>query len=184
MCKKFSELSYNGVYANSNENRQAIIGNFLISLGINLEKIPKNFFEPFSYYPSKKASKKSLQKIYLQDVVGTCRKEYAEDNQVIFSFMKLKRITYYIQANAITRYKYSRDLKKANQELFVTVSRNPDGTFFVDGNGNHRILAYKILMLSEIAKKYPWVYQDDYELSFKGFTDITKKYWLYALVKD
>ena len=54
----------------------------------------------------------------------------------------------------------------------------------MDGNGNHRILVYKIMLLAEIAQKYPWVYSEDYDLAFKGFDDVTKKYWLYAQVNE
>ena len=187
MCQKWSELSYSGVYATSNESSQAVLGYCLVAMGIDLEKLPNNLFEPFDFYPSKELGVKNrtkLQKVNLNDIVGTSYKEYAEDNRLLYSFMRLKRITKYIQNNSVTRNKYFRNLKRRQQDNYVTLSRNSDGTFFVDGNGNHRIIAYKIMMLAEVAQNYNWVYEDDYDLSFKGFEDITKKYWLYAMVNQ
>lgn len=184
--KKWSEISYEGIYNKSDYNRQVVLGYFLITLGINLEKLPLNLFESYIHYPTKRNFDKEmqLQKIYVKDIVGTSRQEYAEDNQVLFSFMKLKRITDYIKQGSVTPNKYFHHLKKRTQKSPIILSRNSDDTFFVDGNGNHRVLTYKIMMLSAIAQKYNWVYDDSYNLSFKGFDDITKNYWLYAMVNE
>lgn len=181
---KWSEISYKGVYAHSDENRQAVLGCFLVSLGIDLEKLPRNLFEPYEYYPSaiKHTTDYSVEKVCVQDIVGTSRQEYAEDNQVLFSFMKLKRIKDYIMNGSVTRNKYLWMLKQKEQQCPIILSKNRDNSFYVDGNGNHRVLTYKIMMLAEIAQKYEWIYHDDYDLSYKGFHKISKKYWLYARV--
>lgn len=181
---KWSEISYDGIYVHSDESRQAVLGYFLVSLGIDLERLPHNLFEPYGYFPSslKNMTCYTVEKVCIKDIVGTSRWDYSEDNQVLFSFMKLKRIKYYTMDGKVTRNKYFWMLKQKEQECPIILSRNSDNTFYVDGNGNHRVLAYKIMMLAEIAQKYEWVYEDYYDLSFKGFDDITKKYWLYAQI--
>ena len=75
-------------------------------------------------------------------------------------------------------------MKHMEQECPVILSRNLDNTFYVNGNGNHRVLSYKIMMLAEIAQNYKWVYEDDYDMTFNDFDDITKKYWLYAHITN
>ena len=75
-------------------------------------------------------------------------------------------------------------MKQKGQECPIILSRNLDNTFFVNGNGNHRVLSYKIMMLAEIAQNYQWIYEDDYDMTFNGFDDITKKYWLYAHITN
>ena len=184
IATKWSEISYDGTYAHSDENRQAVLGYFLVSLGIDLERLPRYLFEPYTYYPSstKRITAYTVEKVYVQDIVGTSRQEYAEDNQVLFSFMKLKRIKEYIMNGSVTRNKYLWMLKQKEQKYPIILSKSSDNSFYVDGNGNHRVLAYKIMMLAEIAHKYEWVYDDDYDLFFKGFDEISKKYWIYARV--
>lgn len=186
VLSKWSEISYNGVYVHSDESRQAVLGYFLVSLGIDLEKLPHNLFEPYSYFPPsvKKTKEYTLKKVYVRDIVGTSRQEYAEDNQVLLSFMKLKRIKDYILNGQVTKNKYLWMMKHMEQECPVILSRNLDNTFYVNGNGNHRVLSYKIMMLAEIAQNYKWVYEDDYDMTFNDFDDITKKYWLYAHITN
>lgn len=181
---KWSEISYDGVYVHSDESRQAVLGYFLVSLGIDLERLPRNLFEPYGYFPSamKNIKDYTVEKVFVKDIVGTSRQEYVEDNQVLFSFMKLKRIKDYILNGNVTKNKYFWMLKRKEQECPIMLSHTPDNTFYVDGNGNHRVLAYKIMMLAEIANKYEWAYDDYYDLSFKGFDEITKNYWLYAQI--
>ena len=179
---RWSEISYNGVYVHSDESRQAVLGCFLVSLGIDLEHLPFNFFEPYGYYPSSinDQSDYTIEKVFVRDIVGTSRQDYAEDDQVLFSFMKLKRIKEYILNGSVTRNKYFRMLKQREQKCPIMLSRNSDNSFYVNGNGNHRFITYKIMMLADIAGKYEWVYDDDYDLSFNDFNEVTKKYWLYA----
>ena len=188
--KKWSELSYDNHIVRSDESRQAVLGAFLVSLGIDLERLPNNLFEPYGYFQTSQKDYNSInrsapfEKIYLQDIVGTSYEMYAEDNQVLYSFMKLKRITDRILCGKLTPNKYFHMMKKPYQTPTIVLSRNTDGTYYVDGNGNHRVLSYKIMMLAEIASKYDWVYSDDYGLTYKGFTDVTKKYWLYARINE
>ena len=184
--RKWSEISYNGVYTHSDESRQAVLGCFLVSLGIDLERLPHNLFEPYDFFPPSllNTTEYALKKVCVRDIVGTSRREYAEDNQVLFSFMKLKRIKDYILNGQVTRNKYLWMMKQKEQNCPIILSRNLDNTFYVNGNGNHRVLSYKIMMLAEIAQKYNWVYEEDYDLSFQGFDEIAKKYWLYAHIMN
>ena len=56
--------------------------------------------------------------------------------------------------------------------------------YWVDSNGNHRIVFYKMMMLSEIAEKYEWSRSEDYDLEYAGFEEITNRYWLNAMVRE
>ena len=145
MCEvlsKWSEISYNGVYAHSDESRQAVLGYFLVSLGIDLEKLPHNLFVPYSYFPPsvKKTKEYTLKKVYVRDIVGTSRQEYAEDNQVLLSFMKLKRIKDYILNGQVTKNKYLWMMKHMEQECPVILSRNLDNTFYVNEDSKGDVL--------------------------------------------
>jgi hypothetical protein len=105
--------------------------------------------------------------------------------EIIFSYMKIKRASMYIQDGRVTKNKYFYMLKKPvnKQNVPVVLSRNSQGSYFVDGNGNHRIILYKIMLLTEIANKNPCVYSEDYDLNYRGFEDIRKKYWINAKVR-
>lgn len=68
------------------------------------------------------------------------------------------------------------------QELPIILSQLNNGKYIVDGNGNHRVILYKIMMLSEIASKYPYANDENYDLECMTFNDVRKKYWLNAMV--
>ena len=59
-----------------------------------------------------------------------------------------------------------------------------NGNYFVDGNGNHRIILFKLMMLAEIIDTYPYASDDIYDWSLTTlFSNIRKKYWLNAKVR-
>lgn len=187
MCKSWPDIINKTDHLFDDLHKQTIFGYFLISLGIDLTKLPNNFFEPYSYFPRQRkdcSSHSVTQKVYLKDIVGSSYREYTTGNTVLSSFLHLRRITAYIQKNCVTRGKYLWQLKRRSLSAGIVLSKNPDGTYFVDGNGNHRVLAYKMIMLAEIAQNYPWVYCDSYDVAYKGFDNISRKYWLYATVND
>lgn len=185
ICKKWSELSIeDDFYIPLTVNRKAILSFFLCAQGIDLEKLPYNFFQPFLYFKKNTDIKPDtkIEKVNLCDIVGTSYRDYSNDNGIIYSFLHLKRAERYILSGDTKRTKYFYHMKRINDNM-VKLSQIQDGKYYVDGNGNHRVIMYKMMMLSEIAKENPWVYEEDYDLNFIDFTDITHKYWLYAEVK-
>lgn len=183
--RKWSDISYEGTYAKSNENRQAVLGYFLYKNGINLENLPEILFEPFSFFPrNEERSNYQIKRVYLKDVIGTSRQDYSEDNQLLYSFMKLKRIEYYIINERVTPNKYFKMLKSSNQENLVKLSQCENNKYYVDGNGNHRIITYKIMMLAEISKIYGNSYLQNCGFSLSENNKIAKKYWLNAIVYE
>lgn len=182
---KWSDFTYSDFYIPYDENQRAIRGFWLTTLEINLEKIPMILHEPFDYYESNQTHKDTLhpQKVLLSEIVGTSYPDYG-NMKIIESYMRIKRARYYIEAGRVTRGKYFYMLKKPvyEQAAPVKLSRFEDGKYFVDGNGNHRIILYKMMMLADIAANYPYANDDDYDCSFMGFNDIRKKYWLNAMV--
>lgn len=182
---KWSDLTYNDFYIPYDENKKAIRGFWLTTQNVNLESLPKIVFEPFNYY--QKCNNSNLiisKKVFLTDIVGTSYKDYG-DMPIIESYMKIKRACEYISNYEVTRKKYLYMLKKeiSKQCCPIILSQNNQGEYFVDGNGNHRIVMYKMMMLTEIAEKYDWACGEDYDLNYKGFNDIRKKYWLNVNVK-
>lgn len=182
---KWAELNYNDFYIPFDDNQRAIRGFWLTTLGIDLENMPTIFREPFKYIEDKNAYDNHYTecKVYLSDIVGTSYRDYGAE-EIIKSYMKIKRATHYISKGCVTRNKYFHMLKKptAKQECPIILSKSQNGTHFVSRNGNHRIVFYKMMMLAEIALKYPYTYDEDYDLSFKGFNDVRKKYWLNVLI--
>ena len=184
---KWSDYTYSDsdFYIPYDENQKAIRGYLLTTLGINLERIPAILHEPFFYYKNNRTYKDThcAQKVSLSDIVGTTHQDYG-DLKIIEAYMRLKRAPYHISEEHVTRNKYFHMLKKPvhNQKLPIKLSRLENGKCIIDGNGNHRIILYKIMMLSEIASKYPYANDDDYDLGCRIFNDIRKKYWLNALI--
>lgn len=185
---KWSDLSYDDYYIPYDENQRAIRGFLLTTLGVDLENLPRILFEPFEYFgsQSQQFTKEAAQRIYLDDIIGTSYRDYG-NKSVIDAFLRIKRARHYIQQGKVTRDKYFYWLKKPvfEQRAPIILSKTQDDLYFVDGNGNHRVIMYKIMMLSEIAQKYEWVCGDSYDFSrreYNRFQNITRKYWLNALV--
>ena len=174
-------------YIPYDENQRAIRGSWLTTLGINLEKIPMIFHEPFHYYESNGTHKDVLiaRKVMLSEIVGTSNSDYG-GTKIIESFIRIKRASSYIANGCVTRNKYFYILKKPVYKQInpIILSYLDDGKYFVDGNGNHRIILYKIMMLAEIADVHPYVSAEDYNCSSMVFNNIRKKYWLNAMVRS
>ncbi|MBK5253357.1 MAG: hypothetical protein JJE03_02610 [Peptostreptococcaceae bacterium] len=64
----------------------------------------------------------------------------------------------------------------------IKLSRLENGKYFVDGNGNHRVILYKMMMLAEIAKTDSHINLNNYSMNFRRIEKIRKKYWLNAYV--
>lgn len=181
---KWSELNYNDFYIPFDENQRAIRGFWLTTQGIDLENLPIIFKEYFKYFERLDSIDYENKKVYLNDIIGTSYRDYG-DTEIIKAYMKIKRAKNYITDGMVTKLKYSRMLRKdiVEQETPIILAENPDGTYFVDGNGNHRIIFYKMMMLSEIALQYPYAYEQNFNFNRELFKDIKKKYWLNAKVK-
>ena len=183
---KWSELSYSDedFYIPYDENQRAVRGFLLTTLGVDLEHLPRILFQPYLLFNRTEFSEEYAQKVYVSDIIGTSYSDYGGIS-IIESFIRIKRACHYIQDGCVTRGKYFHMLKKPvnDQPVPIRLSRLDDGRYYVDGNGNHRVVLYKIMMLAEIASTYEWARSDDYDLNYIGFEDITKKYWLNALVK-
>ena len=187
-CMKWSDMTYDDFYIPYDENQRAIRGFLLTALGVDLNNIPAIFNEYFAFYESESQKNETFteRKIYLSDIIGTSYQDYG-DKSIIQSYMRIKRAPYYITQGKVTRGKYFRMLKIPVDSQSCPIKLSKMGTedrYWVDGNGNHRIILYKIIMLAEIAEKYEWARSDDYDINYMGFTDIRKKYWLKALVRN
>lgn len=189
---KWSDLSYSReFYIPFDEFQKVVRGFLLASLNVDLENIPRIFFEPFTYFKSQQyRSDKGFTdcnecKIYLSEIVGSSYEDYSNIS-IIEAFMRIKRAPSYILQGRVTRNKYFSMLKKSvyMQECPIVLTKNHNNQYFVDCNGNHRVIMYKIMMLAEIANKYEWARSDSYNLNYKGFNDIRKKYWLKAFVRE
>lgn len=183
---KWSDLTYNDYYIPFDENQRAIRGYWLTTQNINLENLPKIFNEPFKYFEKVKYDDYDLveKKVYLNDIIGTSYIDYG-NMEIIKSYMKIKRACSYITKGLVTKSKYDKMLRKPVTEQLcpIRLSENKDGTFFVDGNGNHRVIFYKMMMFSEIALKYSNYSEDISNYNRKLFMSIKKKYWINAYVK-
>lgn len=181
---KWSELNYNDFHIPFDENQRAIRGFWLIKQGIDLENLPIIFNEQFRRFERLKCNEYEERKVYLKDIIGTSHPDYG-DMEIIKSYMRIKRARNYIIDDLVTKTKYNKMLRKAinEQDEPVILSENKDGTYFVDGNGNHRIIFYKMMLLSEIALNYKYAFDEDFNFNRELFKDITKKYWINANIK-
>lgn len=183
---KWSEILCKGIHRPADENIRAILGYLLITLGIDLENIPRIMFEKHDQYkrvPKNLGQEErwELRRVYISDIVGTTYDGYGKKS-VIESFLELKRAPLYIKQNRVTRGKYHYMMKRM-QSIPVRLTQLPSsGKYVITHNGNHRIILYKLMMLSEIAQTYEWSCSDTYDLDYLGFDDIRKKYWVLAEV--
>ena len=185
---KWSEQTYSDYYIPFDENQRAIRGFFLTTLHLNLEDLPYILNQPFEYRSRNDCTftDYSPRKVYLKDIVGTFYKDYG-GRTILQSFMRIKRGAAWITKGETTRNKYFVQLKKpiSNQSCPIMLAYDPEvGKYWVDRNGNHRVIFYKIMMLAEIAEKYEWPCSENFDLSFNGFNDVAKRYWLNAMVHD
>ena len=185
---KWSEMSYSDYYFPFDENQRAIRGFFLTTLHVDLEAIPYIYNQPFEFFNSSSYSFSEYcpRKVFLRDIAGTSYKDYG-GMSIIQSFMRIKRGGAYISNGMVTRGKYFYMLKRPVFEQNCPIALSYDtktGKYWVDSNGNHRIVFYKMMMLSEIAEKYEWSRSEDYDLEYAGFEEITNRYWLNAMVRE
>jgi len=184
---KWSALKYSSDFYNPfDENQRAIRGFWLTTQGIDLENLPIIFNEQFKFYEKPCHDNYYLEdrKVYLNDIVGTSYKDYG-NMKIIESYMKIKRADIYIAEGVVTKKNYDNMLRKpANkQDLPVILSENQEGTYFIDGNGNHRVIFYKMMMLSEIALNSTYACDKSFNFNRELFKEIKKKYWLNVRVK-
>lgn len=183
---KWSEIKCEGLHRGIDENLRAVLGYLLTTLGIDLENIPRILFEKHEQYkliPRNGINVKwELRKVYLSDIVGTSYQGYG-GKSVLESFLVLKRAPLYIKQNCVTRGKYHHMMKRV-MSIPIRLTELPcGGKYVVTHNGNHRVILYKLMMLAEIAQNYEWSCSDTYDLSYFGFCDIRKKYWMMAEVE-
>ena len=155
-----------------NENKLAMRGALLHSFGVDLECLPETLFAPCVYVPTIKDGFFDVyEKVYVKDIIGTTYEEYAGDTWLT-TFLKVKRLDHYILKGCITKGKYLRMLKLDywKQPPIVQLSKTPCG-YVVDGNGNHRIAAYKMMYLADLAS-------EDREVSSQA----GRLYWLNAKI--
>lgn len=186
MNLQWSKIENNNYYIPFDENRKAILGFWLLKQGLDLENIPTIFNEHFFYFEKSKFNNVKLQerKVFLNNIIGTSHKDYG-DMEIIKSFIRLKRATSYIINDDVTRIKYSKLLKMPveKQPIPIYLSQSAKDCYYVDGQGNHRVIFYKMMLLSEIASKYKYVLNQGYAFNKDLFKDICKKYWLNAYIK-
>lgn len=184
---KWSDIKYDSeFYIPFDENQRAIRGFLLTQLDVDLNCIPHIFNEPFQYIEGTAFNNTQYEqrKVYLSDIIGTSYKDYG-GSSIIQAYLRIKRASGYIKAGMVTRNKYFRMLKDDVKKQSCPVELSQIGEqYFVNGNGNHRIVLYKIIMLAEIAQKYEWACSDDYDVNYDGFHDIRNKYWLNARVSS
>lgn len=172
---KWSELSYgNDFYIPYTENQRAVRGYFLHTLGIDLENIPEEYFEPCTLYNSEghTFSQYSEQKVFVQNVLGSSYSGYAGDTWIM-AFLKIKRAPKYIEMGEVTPSKYFWMLKQPayKQNAPIKLTQTKDG-FYIDGNGNHRITMYKMMYYAALSKSAPFKLRN---LNY---------YWFYANVRQ
>ena len=157
-----------GVY---DENEKTARGWFLHTIGIDLENIPEELFEPCEWLDidGMRLSKPYEARVDIRDVFGTKRNDYAGKTW-IDAFCREHKVLLHIRAGHVTRGKYFNMLKKhiEDQEPWVTLIKSKNGGYYVYRNGNHRITFYKLMYLADLA----------------NFGHGTNKYWLYAEVYD
>ena len=170
---KWSEITCperEGNYGAYDENEKTARGWFLHTIGIDLENIPEELFEPCELISidGMRLSDPYETKVDIRDIVGTKHELYGGKTW-IDAFVQEHKTLNHIKAGNVTRGKYFRMLKQsiAKQQPCVRLIKAKNGMYYVQ-NGNHRITFYKLMYLSDLA--------------FYGHG--TNKYWLYALVCD
>jgi hypothetical protein len=173
---RWSEIEYD-FYKTFDENEKVKKGFLLSRLGVDLEDIPDIFFGVIKYCDENQLEVSAGRegRVYLKDVVGSFHSDYS-NVEWIQAFQRLKRASHYIEYNFVTLGKYLRELKlpiikqKCPETPIGFIEKN-DG-YYIYGNGNHRVIMYKMMYMAEISKA-------------NTLSDIKKtnnKYWLNAKV--
>jgi hypothetical protein len=192
-----------GIFYNvCDDNLKAVCGFFLHTVcGVDLTSVPviltmeHKLFEHCNIKHSGSiiqgaSPEYKLKKIPLVKVVGTSVHAYA--GSLLEAFLNLQHIDNYIISSIKSPKQFIKDIRNPSQSDYVILYPNSDKTYFINGNGNHRIICYKLIMLSEIAKKIStgncWNHHECVSEFSKRlingdiFIDITKKYWIYAQI--
>ncbi|MEA4973675.1 MAG: hypothetical protein VB119_10975 [Candidatus Metalachnospira sp.] len=173
---KWSQIeSDDWVHIPFDENERAVKGSALVSWGMNLEDVPNECFDICIRYDSKgkQFSAYSEERVQLSDIVGSSYDMYS-DIPWIVAYQKIKRASTYILQGDTTIGKYKWQLKKPCIEQWnkIELTRTNNG-LYIDGNGNHRVIIYKMMMFSELSSK-----------RYTELSAICKQYWLKAMVRN
>lgn len=186
---KWSDIEDNDFYIMYDENQKVIRGNWLITMGIDLNEIPNILFDTFNQYNTLRTSKSKYEsrKVLVTDIIGTSHKDYG-DITLINAFIRLKRLPIYI--NKVTPNRYFRNLKQSTdmQQVPVILSPLENGKYYIDGNGNHRMILYKLMFLIKLCKTFTDIVseKDLNNIYYKNnfcINEIISNYWLNALIR-
>ena len=170
---KWSEISCperNNFYGPYDDNEMVVRGWFLNSIGINLDVLPDELFEPCELISSEdlKLSNPYEARVDIRDIAGTKHTVYG-GRTWIYAFIQQHKTLYHIKAGNVTRGKYFKMLKQPldKQPPCISLIKAKNGRYYVYTNGNHRVTFYKLMYLTELASGCD-----------------SNKYWLYAEIRD
>lgn len=169
---KWSDIQCsNRHYGELDENEKNVRGAFLYSIGIDLENLPEELFEPCEMYSTKEKrfSSEREEKVCIWDIVGTTHSCYG-GRTWMDAFIEEHKTLFHIIQGHVTRGKYFRMMKRPinQQTACIRLIKSKNGKYYVGSNGNHRITFYKIMYLADLARGQATL----------------KHYWLYAIVKN
>lgn len=169
---KWSEVQCESrVYGPFNENERAVRGAFLCALGIDLENLPPELFEPCKKYAAKPGalSAEYEGRVHIKEIVGTRHSVYGGQTW-LYAFMQEHKTMLHLLNGSVTRGKYFRMLKKpiCDQPPYIHLIRTKAGAYYVYGNGNHRVTFYKLMYLADLSNR-----KNNLHL-----------YWLNAMIQD
>lgn len=158
-------------YGEYNDKEMIVRGWFLDSIGVDLDCIPDELFEPCELLniDGISLSKPYEDKVDIRDVAGTKHEIYGGKTW-IDAFCREHKVAHHVTVGHVTRGKYFYMLKKhiKEQRPWVSLIKAKNGNYYVYKNGNHRITFYKLMYLADLAR----------------YGHGTNKYWLYAEVCD
>lgn len=158
-------------YGPFNENEKAVRGFFLHSIGVDLENIPDELFEPclLLNHKPKNVTAEYEAKIHISNIVGTTHSCYGGKTWVD-ALLQQHKALHHITQGHVTKNKYFHMLKQhvSNPHSSVHLIKTKDGSYYINKNGNHRITFYKLMYLADIAQA----------------GNNSHLFWLYALVQD
>ena len=169
------------------ETKHVVLGFWLTTLNIDLEQLPKILFEKFEYKEIElnKRRNQHPERVRVDAIKGTGYSDYG-DKVLLAASTQLRRAGKYISEYRVTRDKYFYRLKKPvnQQSCPIKLLKDKNGDYWVEGNGNHRVIMYKLMMLAEISNVAEWVRRESYDTNSKTHESIRQKYWLNANVCD
>lgn len=131
---------------------------FLKNIGININNIPESMCENFlwldeySLLINKKNGKSG--KVCIKDVIGTTHQDYG-NIPLIKAFKRLKRNAFWCDKMIrLTSIPYQVQLRRSingNSGLAIRLIKIGD-KYYINEQGNHRLITYKILYLAEMKR--------------------------------